>query len=474
MLSLKLLKGHNIDPLDMANMKHSHSCVNLSRATTPQFGLRNSFTCSSPSSFFSIYQRSKIRKAPPFLQLQNKMHQLTKRIKLNREEMVNSIHRHSMRDSLKQKYSDLYLTNFKDSNSNSGISNIDESSSLKIKSDRNYSILPYDSYVKDKLQLNVGMLLHRGKSTYEYIRNLNDVFVLKKCLWTKKEKYLQLREDKQSLISELASYEQRLLSNKKLLTKGYETVFAAYLQFLQSKVLDEKISYDALKGHKHKLLFDINKLKINIFSAKQKINELIDIRNFLIKVKEHTLTIPLFLTEQLKDTCSCSNNDKPQCCGYSNKCNPIFASPQEFMTAFNAFESSNLQLLSEHSQLQHEIQRLKEELQQLKLNVNNKEATLLSETAHKEMALRVITSTNQKLKTQINVLLSSLSMRYVPRNNQINSMHSANTKQEVHNVDGTYTKDNLMILKYKQAQKKYPLYTDEDTQHRWCSKFRPH
>ena len=425
MLSLKLLKGHDIDPLDIPSMKHSQSCTNFSRTTTS-------------SSFFSIYQRSQIHRTPHYVQLQNKIHQLTKRIKFNRKEMVNSIHRNSMRDSFKQKYNSLYLTNSRHSNSNSCI----DESYKKIKSERNYSIVPYDSYIKDKMSLNVGMLFHKGKSTYEYIKNLNDVFVLKKCFLSKKEKYLQLKEGKESLISEIESYEQRLLSNKKLLTKGYEMVFATYLKFLQSKILDERITYEALKSHKNKLLLDINKLKINIFNAKQKISELIDIRTFLIKVKEHKLTLPLFLTEQSKD----------------NTHIPIFTSPQEFMANIHAFESSNLNLLSINSNLKHEVLQLKDELQQLKVKVNNKETTLLNEISHKQNTLNVILNTNQKLITQTNTLSSSI--RHVPFKAKTGTPNNNNTNVKLikHELLNINNRDNLMIMKYKQQQRKYPLY----------------
>lgn len=432
MLSLKLLKGHDIDPLDIPSMKHSQSCTNLSRTTTS-------------SSFFSIYQRSQIHKAPHYVQLQNKIHQLTKRIKFNRKEMVNSIHRNSMRDSLKQKYNSLYLTNSRHSNSNSCI----DESYTKIKSERNYSIVPYDSYIKDKISLNVGMLFHKGKSTYEYIRNLNNAFVLKKCFLSKKEKYLQLKEDKASFISEIESYEQRLKFNKQLLTKAYETVFGKYLHFLQAKILDERITYDALRCHKNKLIFDINKLKVSIFNTKQKINELVDIRNFLMKVKEHKSTGSLFITEQLKETSYDS-----QCCYYVNQQHvSLFTSPQEFMTSINTFESSNLQLLSKFNQLSYEVHQLKEELQQLKLKGNYKETTLLNEISHKQQTLNNIINTNQKLTTQYNTLLSSI--RNVPLNNNNNNTNIKLIKNEMLN---TTNRDNLVILKYKQQQKKYPLY----------------
>ena len=446
MLSLKLIKGHDIDPLDIPSMKHSHSCTNLSRTTTSHFSFPKTTTSSS---FFSIYQRSQIHKAPHYLQLQNKIHQLTKRIKFNRKEMINSIHINSMKDSLKQKYNSLYLTNSRHSNSNSYI----DESYTKIKSERNYSIVPYDSYIKDKMSLNVGMLFHKGKSTYEYIKNLNDVFVLKKCFLSKKEKYLQLKEDKESLISEIESYEQRLKFNKQLLTKAYETVFGKYLHFLQAKILDERITYDALRCHKNKLIFDINKLKVSIFNTKQKINELVDIRNFLIKVKEHKSVHSLFITEQLKET----SYDNSVC--YLNRQHlPMFTSPQEFMTNINTFESSNLQLLSKFNQLSHEVHQLKEELQQMKLKVNAKETTLYNEISHKQQTLNSIINTNQKLTTQYNTLLSSI--RRVPLNNQTNILNNNNTnnkliKKEMLNITN---RDNLVILKYKQQQKKYPLY----------------
>ena len=106
MLSLRLLKGYDIEPPNIP-LKHSSSCTNFYRTTSSNFsGLRRT----TSTSFFSIYQKSNIRKAPRIGQLEKKMRILTSRIKSSRKEMINSIHRNTMRERIKQKLDDFYLT----------------------------------------------------------------------------------------------------------------------------------------------------------------------------------------------------------------------------------------------------------------------------------------------------------------------------------------------------------------------------
>ena len=479
MLSLRLLKGYDIEPPNIP-LKHSASCTNFYRTTSSNF---SSFRRTTSTSFFSIYQKSNINKAPRIGQLEKKMRILTSRIKSSRKEMINSIHRNTMRERIKQKLDDFYLTGLvkqEKKPKHERNKKHDEYKKLEqLRRTQNFNFNPNNSYKTDKMMFNIGLLFHKGNTSQEFVRNLNDIIIMKDCYSVKKENYLKIKDDKYTLQKQIENDEHRLLYNKKLLTKGYENTYLSYLNFLHTRILNEKSNSDYLRSLRGKLFLEVTKLKLDVNNVKHKIEYLLEIRNFLIKVKEHRLVLPYFFEEMSREmsnayfmTNSELKTDSEKITSnieydeqrekyrqYLDIKKPIFQSPEEFMMLYYATEAANLNLLKKNDETKYNVQIMKTELEQLIIEEREYDASLQKKIEMKQKAFDIIYSVHKQLINQLqNILLSTSSNL---NSNKLRFYKSMNVKLKTKRQSvsqETFDKDMVIVMKYKEEQKKYSLY----------------
>ena len=116
-------------------------------------------------------------------------------------------------------------------------------------------------------------------------------------------------------------------------------------------------------------------IKKKYIKINNKFNQLKDMRNFLIKVKEKKINLPSFFSLLEQGIESFENVDKNEVERYKKYLNvniPIFENIDEFESIFTFSGNNTLKLLNSTEKIVLELERLKSELNQLNENKNGK------------------------------------------------------------------------------------------------------
>ncbi len=273
---------------------------------------------------------------------------------------------------------------------------------------RNYLIDKNKLKLPRKLDLEIGNLLlqkYNKDDIYSFTKLSNNISRMKKIL---KYKVINLKL-KNQLINEQKFDLQNsfnLLEEKMDCQKNYIPQFKNYLAFLSKKIDEELEKLYILRNKRNELIMENHKIKIKINHLKEKKELYMNMRNFLICVKEKIIELPkkildlsnkfdenidiikkrdsifgirnpfkkqLFYPNMLNkknNSSSLKELHKTKYFKYLNKSYSIFQSPEEFNEQFREMEIRNLKYVFKLNELLQKIKSLKKELKQI--NEDNK------------------------------------------------------------------------------------------------------
>ena len=222
-----------------------------------------------------------------------------------------------------------------------------------------------------------------------------------------------------------------------------------YLKFLskyheeQSKICNELFEY------KKKIYNEVKKLEFIFIKINNKFNQLKDMRNFLIKVKEKKINLPSFFSLLEQGIESFENVDKNEVERYKKYLNvniPIFENIDEFESIFTFSGNNTLKLLNSTEKIVLELERLKSELNQLNENKNGKKEENIEMLKEKK---EIVIQKNKELQK----ILSELKKK---KENNITKLIE-NKHSYKNDVDIDYNERQMKIMKYNFMIKKYPM-----------------
>lgn len=464
MLSLSLLKGYNIENqyLSSSQLLRSTSCFNFSARPRP------SRKGSLPKVFFSIYQGAKILKAPTLEQVERGIRKLSQEIKRKRMDKVNVMHRTMIKQAVHKKIDNFYLTSaYYDANNNNNLNESNTSNQHYPLSQRDFSnettnylseVEKYEDivrkYKREKMNFEIGSLFSLTNSSKELARSCSQVNLMKSFEEIKKARVKQMKEDKDNELDNVKNVEYRLLKNKTILKDEYENTFVSYVNFLQIKTKQEHEIMKELQSKRARLDFEVNKLRSEVSQIKKMFQELVDIRNFIIRVKEQKINLPDFFTslcngEEIPNTVDSKEIQRYK--RYIDINQKIFNSEDEFIEMMNEVEHKNMQLLRENEKTKINAQVMRAQYEEMLEEDEKYEKFIEKQITIKEKELKDAKSINRQLVSQRDSVLS-------PREYSIIDFHkdsSDKNKKKQHNK--SFNRELLTIMKYKDLLKNYQV-----------------
>lgn len=464
MLSLSLLKGYNIDNQHLSSRQlfRSTSCFNFSGHPKP------SRKGSLPKVFFSIYQGAKILKAPTLEQVERGIRKLSQEIKRKRMNKVNIMHRTMIKQAVHKRIDNFYVTSaYYEGNNNNG--NLNESNNgNRPLSQRDFSnettnylseVEKYENivkqYKKEKMNFEIGSLFLLTNSSKELAKSCSQVNLMKGFEELKKARAKQMKEDKDNELDNVKNVEYRLLKNKTILQDEYETTFVSYVNFLQIKTKEEHEIMEELQSRRARLDFEVNKLRSEVSQIRKMFQELVDIRNFIIKVKEQKIVLPDFFTSLCNGEDISNTVDKKELERYKRYLDinhKIFNSEDEFIEIMNVVEHKNMQLLRENEKTKINTQIMRAQYEEMLEEDEKYEKFIEKQIMIKEKELNDAKSIHSQLVSQRDSVLSPRDYNKIDyhKNNGDN-----NNKKKQHNK--SFNRELLTIMKYKDLLKNYPV-----------------
>ena len=556
MFSRKLIKGENILP-HVAQSRNSTNCsgsIKRSQSTLDVYehSIKTSANVIIKKRFHpsSIYDNFTIKRVDSYDNYDtNKFRKISQILKQQKRDELNSIYRNNLKSSFMRKFGNIYLTgshsqkqinhssmegninystmspndnsNLRDSNSNIQKSiDVDEqeisqlnpnvnyinSSQLSIGSSSELVGWNDNNFKRNKIQLKIAGLYgdkHNGPSLVNCVRQ---IFVLKSFIEDKKVKLLNKQSEQRTHVEELEQQMFRMNYNKKLLEYGYFNTFDNYLFYIKKEVMKERDILNKLTEQKNFLQFDVDRLLEKIQKNHDILEEEIQIRDFLVRVKEKKLILPVYyMNKSLKETKkeyighiltkkmqtkinevlveniikkyenllnqrrrlkemgldfqnqvdNISNEDKIKYDKYFDKTQPIFPNSDILFNYFSSFEDKNLLLLKEHDKLRGVILDYKKKLEQ-----ETKEAEYYDKFINKHL---------MELQTQFDSVIDKYNHLYQKKNNIIqfllkdskrkrrNSIASQKINKRSNFSGNLISMETLGKLQYKDMHEKYPI-----------------
>lgn len=453
MLTLQLLRGYNINKkqhIPIRKLYRSSSCCSFSSAKKPN---------NHEKLFFSIYQGSKIFKAPTLGQVGKGMRTLSHQIRKNKFNETNQLHKHLMQQALRKKINSFYLTQtFYDHSNDYPLSQRDFYNSMGEELDFSNEVKSYQElsqrYKKERMNFEIGALFSLTNNGSELARNCSGTMLMKNLSEIKKNRMNKIKEHKINMIDNINNVYFRLLKNKQILEEEFESTFVSYVNFLQLKKKEEREILEKLQSQHAKLDFEVNKLSSIVIRIQRQMDKLVETRNFIIKVKEQKLNLPdfFFNLREAKGGEGAEKEEVEKYRQYINLDYKIFKTPEEFLEVFSSIERKNMQLLQENEKSKINVQIMRSHYEEMLIEDENYEKFIDEQIAIKEKELKDKKTINKQLASQRNSLFSPRSVQNLPTSNG-----SLPAKQEK-NHNKTFNREMLTILKYKGLLRKFPIY----------------
>lgn len=457
MLTLQLLRGYNINKkqhIPIKKLYRSSSCFSFSPAKKVN---------NHEKLFFSIYQGSKIFKAPTLGQVEKGMRTLSHQIRKNKFNETNRLHKHMMQQSLRKKINSFYLTqSFYDHNNDIRdypLSQRDFSNSMREELDFSNEVKSYEElsqrYKKERMHFEIGTLFSLTNNASELARHCSGTMLMKNFSGIKKNRMNKIKEHKMNLIDNINNVYFRLLKNKQILEEEFESTFVSYVNFLQFKKKEEREILEKLQSQHAKLDFEVNKLSSAVIRIQRQMDKLVETRNFIIKVKEQKLNLPEFFFT-LTETDGGEGIERELVEKYRKYINlnyKIFKSPEEFLEVFSSIERKNMQLLRENEKSKINVQIMRSQYEEMLIEEENYEKFIDKQITIKQKELKDKMTINKQLESQRNSLFSPRSIPIFPT-----SKSSILPVKQEKNHNKSFNREMLTILKYKDLLHKFPVY----------------
>ena len=432
--------------------------------------------------FFSelplIYENIKINRTPSINQLKREIISTSRQARYERLQMVNSIHKSTLRDALfqtKSPYSTLLITASYDGNNtytkrnndNKKIQFMLNNSSMQdtnnsVDNENKVDMHLYQTFVNDvkkqKMSLQIGSLFALSTSNPSSLSKRCVRFsVIEGLANANKKRLLQMKEDYHNKINEINNIEFRLLYNKKLLEKGYGNTFNEYLAFLKSQITSEAEKLETYVDAKRHLEIQVSKLKMEVNRLNKSIWKLRELRNFIIFVKEKKAYNSDLITAIENNTVNkgrwVSQEQIQRYTTYLNPLMPIFKSTDEFISCYTELEQKGMLLLIENEKKATSVQIMKDYLIDLAVEGEKQERIITQQIHQKQKVLDIRKSIYFQLLKQRN----SLDAYTIKPLSQVD-VHSVTSRQtRKSSVSGSVDKETLIALKYKDRMKRYPV-----------------
>ena len=421
---------------------------------------------------FSIYSNSKVLNSPSNNDNYKIINKIRKEEKNKQNVFLNTYHKNNIRNKFKSIYDNFYLTSLKDKQNNSLNSSLlssKNSSSNFLNLDNNYSdsidlIFNKDPIFDSKKGFKIqkrNFILGKMMNDYKIPRTLIDyckkIAIMKKIGNEDKNKINDIIDKRKNLKELLDNYYYKLKRNQKIFSKNYEIIYTNYIRFLREIIENEKIKLNKLKEKERDLYNKVFYLKDLIKKEKGKLIQLINIRDFLIKVKEKTLEIPPILKKMLnqetineKET---KNIDKDKLFRYKNYLNksiPIFKNPEEFLYFFSSMENQSINFLLKLENNKERIKELEIKLGEINEDEERINQIILTQIKSKQIIRDDLYSHYQYYKTQKSNLKQLL--------NKKNAIYNSNNNSKKSNF--TFLNDNkyiMSVIKYKNILSNYKI-----------------
>ena len=433
-----------------------------------------------------IYENIKINKTPSINQLKKEIISLSRQARFERLQMINSIHKSSLRDSLfqtKTPYSTLLITasydrnntytkrnndknkiNFNLNNSSMQMQDTTNCLNNSIDNENKFDVRLYQTFVNDvkkqKMSLQIGSLFALSTSNpHSLTKRCVQYNIIEGLSNANKKRMLQIKEDYHNKINEINNIEYRLLYNKKLLEKGYANTFNGYLAYLKSQITIETEKLDTFVDIKRHLEIEVSKLKMEVNRLNKSIMKLRELRNFIIFVKEKKAYNNELITAIENNTVikghHVSQEQIERYTKYLNPLIPIFNTTDEFIACYTELEQKGILLLVESEKKATSIHIMKEQLVDLAIEGEKQEKFITQQIHQKQKVLDIRKSIYFQLLKQRHSL-DAFAFALKTSSPHID-MHSMTKRQTHKSVSDSVDKETLIAIKYKDRMKKYPV-----------------
>ncbi len=134
-------------------------------------------------------------------------------------------------------------------------------------------------------------------SVREYINKTREVVLLRHSVEIKKESACKMEENYTNQIQSVRESITSLKHTKNLFEDNFIVKFDLYVRYLRLQREKELNDLNSILEFKSKLEYDIQKLETRKFKTKAKLSLFREYRDFLISVKERTVCLPAFFTQ---------------------------------------------------------------------------------------------------------------------------------------------------------------------------------
>ena len=160
-----------------------------------------------------------------------------------------------------------------------------------------YGLAHSPSNTYSKLSFDIGALYGiNQQSTFQYTESCRNLYKIHTIMKENKERMINYENNMSAKKNKLNSNLNLAEKNYNRLTKDLIPKLEEYNIFLRKKIKEEREIENQLYDTRNELFMCNHRLMNKIEKIKSDIDKNIKIRNFLIRVKEHTLTLPSFLT----------------------------------------------------------------------------------------------------------------------------------------------------------------------------------
>ena len=544
MLLRKLLKGedmfsHVISSITRnttncsGSMKRSQSLMEIHDSSQKQ-----NFRKFAKRKFLpiSIYDNFNIHRVDSYdLYEKHKFRKINQLLKQQKQEELNNIYRTNLKTSFMKKFGSIYLTAANNHNmsslgadsNNNNITNINSSplyndhhtikhnsfdldvnetpchNNTNTNKNNRRSCLSLSSspspssplngcnerkFKQNKIQLKIGELYGDKDKGNALVKCSKQILILKSFIAEKRMKLLNKKNEQRLHVEEIEQQMYWLNYNEKLLRNGFIKMYEQYLEYLRKMISQEKDILDKLNDRRTLLQFDIDKLLEQIERNYKLLAEEIQMRDFLVHIKEKKRVLPPYYVNKSRqeqqtqllgelftkhmfskinealvltilkqyehildnntpvnddDDVELSNEDKQRYDEYFDKNKKIFSNSEMLFNYIESFETKNLLLLKELDKRRGVIFEYKQTLTQLTNEVKQYEHFLSHQLTEKEHYLSTL---KRKHKTLLykKSSLSSKPPHNAKRRNAVSLSPPQNQSSFVtnallyHNTNGKY------------------------------------
>lgn len=284
MLTRKLLKGETLSSTFL--LMKSKSCRNIYKELNLK---KKQLKFPITESIYDKFYRLKTNKVK---ECTKNLRRESQEIKTKHRKSIDSFYSFFLKKRAKSVFNKFYITSFKE---NEGPS-IDLSINSKTSDHLLNSIVQDQIFSIDlrpnHLKMEIGSLFNIPKTALELSHCCRNILFLKNiCEIEKKE--LSEKEKRQITFERNVNEKSFELKEKEQMVKGYHQQIKNYFLFLFSKRDEERLLLNELRNERMTLIFELEKVVIQVSREKMKLDQLINERNFLIKVKEKIFEFPL-------------------------------------------------------------------------------------------------------------------------------------------------------------------------------------